>query len=136
MRKPTICIGENKDADQLRGSREVDQCLCFHYMDSAISILNPKFPASSHLQCLCSSVCVGPGRKPRRPVFSQCGSSINYNSQKCYTFLNTVWLETTCLERPLLLLPVRGLLTQVQLYLFTTSIYTLLTITWYCLNTN
>ena len=26
--------------------------------------LKPKFPASSHLLCLCSSVCVGPVRKP------------------------------------------------------------------------
>ena len=24
MGKPTICIGENKDADQLRGNREAD----------------------------------------------------------------------------------------------------------------
>ena len=31
MGKPTICIGENKDADQLRGNREADQRLCFHY---------------------------------------------------------------------------------------------------------
>ena len=30
--------------------------------------LNPKFQASSHLLWLCSPVCVGPGRKPRRPV--------------------------------------------------------------------
>ena len=25
MGKPTICIGENKDADQLRGNREADR---------------------------------------------------------------------------------------------------------------
>ena len=31
MGKPTICIGENKDADQLRGNREADQRLCFRY---------------------------------------------------------------------------------------------------------
>ena len=30
MRKPAFCICENKDADQLRGSREADQRLCFH----------------------------------------------------------------------------------------------------------
>ena len=29
MGKPTICICENKDADQLRGNREADQRLCF-----------------------------------------------------------------------------------------------------------
>ena len=37
--KPTICIGENKDADQLRGNREADQCLCFRYSDSRIPLL-------------------------------------------------------------------------------------------------
>ena len=39
MGKPTICIGENKDADQLRGNREADQRLCFRYSDSTISLL-------------------------------------------------------------------------------------------------
>ena len=38
--------------------------------------LNPKFQASSHLLWLYSRVCVGPGRKPRRPVFSQRGSFV------------------------------------------------------------
>ena len=36
--------------------------------------LNPKFQASSHLVWLYSLVCVRPGRKPRRPVFSERGS--------------------------------------------------------------
>ena len=40
MRKPTICICENKDTDQLRGNREADQCLCFRYTDSAIPLLS------------------------------------------------------------------------------------------------
>ena len=39
MGKPTICIGENKDADQLRGNREADQRLCFRYLDSIIPLL-------------------------------------------------------------------------------------------------
>ena len=39
MRKPTICIGENKDADQLRGDREADQRLCFRYTDSTLPLL-------------------------------------------------------------------------------------------------
>ena len=44
MRKPTICIGENKDADQLRGNREADQRLCFRYTDSTFPpLLIPKF---------------------------------------------------------------------------------------------
>ena len=39
MRKPAFCICENKDADQLRGNREADQSLCFHYKDSTIPLL-------------------------------------------------------------------------------------------------
>ena len=39
MGKPTICIGENKDADQLRGNREADQRLCFRYSYSTIPLL-------------------------------------------------------------------------------------------------
>ena len=73
MRKPDFCICENKDADQLRGNREADQRLCFRYTDT--TILNSKFQASSHLLWPYSPVCVGPGRKPRRPVFSQRGSN-------------------------------------------------------------
>ena len=38
MGKPTICIGENKDADQLRGNREADQRLCFRYSDSTVPL--------------------------------------------------------------------------------------------------
>ena len=39
MGKPTICIGENKGADQLRGNREADQRLCFRYTYSRIPLL-------------------------------------------------------------------------------------------------
>ena len=43
MGKPTICIGENNDADQLRGNREADQHLCFRHLDSTITpLLNSK----------------------------------------------------------------------------------------------
>ena len=76
VRKPDFCICENKDADQLRSNCAADQRLCFRYTDSTLSLyyLNPKFQASSHLLWLYSPVCVRPGRKPRRPVFSQRGS--------------------------------------------------------------
>ena len=40
MRKPGFCICENKDADQLRGNREADQRLCFHYTDTTIPLLS------------------------------------------------------------------------------------------------
>ena len=46
MGKPTICICENKDADQLRGNREADQRLCFRYSDSTLPLLL-KFKISS-----------------------------------------------------------------------------------------
>ena len=57
MRKPTFCIWENKDADQLRGKREADQRLCFRYIDSTIPLLS-KSEISSLLP---SSVVVQPG---------------------------------------------------------------------------
>ena len=69
-------ICENKDADQLSGNREADQRLCFRFTESTAPLfLNSKFQVSSHLQWLYSPVYVGPGRKPRRPVFSQRGSN-------------------------------------------------------------
>ena len=40
MRKPALCICENKDADQLRGNREADQRLCFRYTDSTTPLLS------------------------------------------------------------------------------------------------
>ena len=40
----------------------------------SLYFLNPKFQASSHLLWLHSPVCVGPGQKTRRPVFSERGS--------------------------------------------------------------
>ena len=80
MRKPDFCICENKDTDQLPGNREADQRLCFRYTDSTIPLLSKsEIQASSHLPWLYSLVCVGPGKKPRRPVFSQGGSnSLDY----------------------------------------------------------
>ena len=42
MRKPTFCMCENKEADQLHGNREADQRLRFRYIDSTIPLL-PKY---------------------------------------------------------------------------------------------
>ena len=64
MGKPTICIGENKDADQLRGNREADQRLCFRYSVQFLFYLNPNFHASSSFLCLYKPICVVPVRKP------------------------------------------------------------------------
>ena len=52
MRKPTICIGENKDADQLLGNREADQRLCFHYKDSTLPLLLKSEISSFWLYCV------------------------------------------------------------------------------------
>ena len=38
-RNPTICICENKDADQLCSNCTADHRLCFRYTDSTISLL-------------------------------------------------------------------------------------------------
>ena len=38
MRKPDFCLCENKDVVQLRSNCEADQCLCFRYTDSTISL--------------------------------------------------------------------------------------------------
>ena len=40
VRKPTICICKNKDADRLRGNREADQRLCFCFTDSTLPLLH------------------------------------------------------------------------------------------------
>ena len=49
MGKPTIFIGENEGADQLRGNREADQRLCFRYSDSTIPpLLNSKISSFWH----------------------------------------------------------------------------------------
>ena len=76
MRKPALCICKNKDADQLR-SNTAQLISAFVFAIRIVKFLyylNPKFQASSHLLWLYSPVCVGPGPKPRRPVFSERGS--------------------------------------------------------------
>ena len=55
MRKPTICIGENKGTDQLRSNCEADQHLYFHYSDSTIPLLLKS--KLSLLACCCD--CTG-----------------------------------------------------------------------------
>ena len=64
MGKPTICICENKDADQLHGNREADQRLCFRYTDSTLPLLfkskSSSFqPASGTLQPDLCRTCSG-----------------------------------------------------------------------------
>ena len=49
MAKPTICLGENKGADQLRSNCEADQRLCFRYSDSTITLLGKSEISSFYL---------------------------------------------------------------------------------------
>ena len=82
MRKPTFCICENKDADQLRGNREADQRLCFRYIDSTIPLLS-----KSEISSLwTSSAVVQPNlcrtrSETRTLVFSRRGSIILFPLQ-------------------------------------------------------
>ena len=66
MGKPTICIGENKGADQLRGNREADPS-AFVFATRIVTFLlylPPKFQVSSLLLELYRPFCVRPVRKP------------------------------------------------------------------------
>ena len=75
MRKPAFCVCKNKDADQLRSSGKLISAFVFATrLVQSFFYLNPKFKASSHLLWFFSPYCVGPGRKPRRQVFSRQGS--------------------------------------------------------------
>ena len=58
--------------------------------------LNPKFQASSSFLSLYRPVCVGPGRKPRRPVFSRRGSVYSSMSQTSPVFFFSI---CTCVHR-------------------------------------
>ena len=79
MGKPTICICENKDADQLRGKREADQCLYFRYTDSTIPLL-PKIKVQSVTvqSGLCRTCLV-----TTLLVFPRGGSFVNHLITKC-----------------------------------------------------
>ena len=65
MRKPAFYTYENKGADLLCSNCEADHTFVFATrIVQFLHFLNPKFPVSSHFQCLYTSVCVGPIRKP------------------------------------------------------------------------
>ena len=75
MRKPVFCICENKTQISFAVTAKLISAFVFTIrIEHSLYHLNSKFQASSHFLWLYSLVCVGPGRKPRRPVFSQRGS--------------------------------------------------------------
>ena len=76
MGKSTICIGENKGADQLRSNCEADQRICFRYTDSTI----PPLSKSKISSLLPFSATVQPGlcrtwSEPKLLVFLRTGSN-------------------------------------------------------------
>ena len=56
MRKPALCICENKCVDQLHGDCAADQCLCFCNIDGTI----PLVPKSEISSLLPSSLAIQP----------------------------------------------------------------------------
>ena len=71
--KTGFCICKNKTAKLISAFVSVIRIV------NSLYYLHPKFQATSDLLWLYRPACVGPGRKPRRPVFSQRGS-IYFNS--------------------------------------------------------
>ena len=68
------------------------------HIDSTIPVLpKSEISSSSYHPWLYSPVCVGPGRKPRRPVFSQRGS---YNNQMPFNQTFKVWQMTIICSVP------------------------------------
>ena len=66
MGKPTICIGKTKAQISFSVAAKLISAFVFaSRIVQFLYFLNPKFPASNHLLCLYSLVCVGPGRNPK-----------------------------------------------------------------------
>ena len=65
MRKAAFYICENKDAD----AKLISAFVFDTYIKQSLYFIYTKFYASSNLVWLYSLDCVGPGRKPRIPVF-------------------------------------------------------------------
>ena len=76
MRKPVICIyAKTKTQISFAVTAKLISAFVFaKRIVQSLFYINPKFQASSHLLWLYRPVCVGPGRKPRRLVFSERGS--------------------------------------------------------------
>ena len=78
VRKPAFCKNA-KTKTQISFAVTAKLISAFVFATNIVKslyFLNTKFQASSHLVWLYSPVCVGPGRKPRRQVFSERGSYI------------------------------------------------------------
>ena len=79
VRKPVMCICKTKTQISFAVTAKLISIFVFATrIVQSLYFLNTKFQAPSHLLWLYSPVCVGPGRKPRRQVFSERGSYPNF----------------------------------------------------------
>ena len=77
----------------------------------SLSYLNPKFKTSSHPLWVYSLVCVRPGRKPRRLVFSLQGLYLNVRFKFVTAFVKLRSHSAGHLRKPRVLSPLRSLRT-------------------------
>ena len=77
MRKPAFAYAKTKTQISFAVTAKLISAFVFAtQIVQSLYFLNSKFQGSSYLLWLYSPVCVGPGRKPRRPVFSERGSFV------------------------------------------------------------
>ena len=75
--KPAFSIyAKTKGADQLVTAQLIRAFVFTTLIVHSLYRLNQKFQATSHHLWRCSPVCVGPGRKPQRQVFSRRSSFV------------------------------------------------------------
>ena len=97
MRKPVFAYAKTKTQISCVVTVQLISAFVFaKWIVQSLFYLNPKFRASSHVLALYSPVCVRPGRKPRRPVFSQRGS-INRDTDRCRRHLGVALMVITCI---------------------------------------
>ena len=86
MRKPAFAYAKTKTQISFAVTAKLISVFVFATrIVQSLYFLYTKFQASSHLVWLYSLVYVRPGRKPRRPVFSQQGS-YHFNVLMCNNF--------------------------------------------------
>ena len=74
MRKPDFTYAKTKAQISCAVTAQLISAFVFATrIVQSLYLLNPKFQASSNLLWLYNPGCVGPGRNPRRPVFSERG---------------------------------------------------------------
>ena len=86
VRNPAFAYAKTKTQISCAVTAQLISAFVFAtWIVQSLFYLNPKLQASSYLLWLYSPVCVRPGRKPRRPVFSQRGSIILILALSCFT---------------------------------------------------